>query len=263
MTTNRFVKLSRYLAAVGAAFAFTHCAHAALDVFACELEWAALSKELGGAKVPVYQATTAMQGPHRIEERPSLIAHTRAAELLVCTGADLEVGWLPVLLQTSGNAKVQVGQPGYFMVSDFVAKLEVPKAVDHSQDDIHPYGNPHVLLDRRNIARVAQELSQRLTQIDPRNAAYYAARLPATVVRSRQREGAAGSRGKKGFWIFYTSLDYTRRVSTPSLGEISHSDCCTSQIERNNLYRSVYCHNALQPVVRWESSSFGINFALG
>jgi len=164
-------RLFRYLAAAGAAFAFTHCAHAALDAFACEPEWAALSKELGGAKVPVYQATTAMQEPHRIEARPSLIAHTRAVELLVCTGADLEVGWLPVLLQTSGNAKVQVGQAGYFMVSYFVAKLEVPKAVDRSQDDIHPYGNPHALLDPRNIARVAQELSQRLTQIDPRNAA--------------------------------------------------------------------------------------------
>ena len=176
MTANRLFKLSRWLAAV-AAFTLSHPAQAALDVFACEPEWAALAKEVGGDKVSVYQATTALQDPHRIEARPSLIAHTRAADLLVCTGADLELGWLPVLLQTSGNGKVQVGQPGYFMASDFVAKLEVPKFVDRSQGDVHPYGNPHVHLDPRNIALVARALSERLAQIDHGNAAHYEARL--------------------------------------------------------------------------------------
>ena len=177
MTTTRLVKLSKYLIAVAAAFALSHPAHAALDVFACEPEWAALSKEVGGDKVSVYQATTALQDPHRIEARPSLIAHTRAADLLVCTGADLELGWLPVLLQTTGNNKVQVGQPGYFMASDFVAKLDVPTVVDRSQGDVHPYGNPHIQLDPRNIARVAQALSERLAKIDPSSTAYYQARL--------------------------------------------------------------------------------------
>src|SRR5215831_20739645 len=151
-------------------------AEAALNLFACEPEWAALAREIGGDKVSVYQATTALQDPHRIEARPSLIAHTRAADLLVCTGAELEVGWLPVLLQTSGNGKVQVGQPGYFMASDFVAKLEVPKAVDRAQGDVHPYGNPHIQLDPRNIALVARALTERLAQIDHGNAAYYQAR---------------------------------------------------------------------------------------
>jgi zinc/manganese transport system substrate-binding protein len=127
MRTNRLTNLSKQLLSVTVAFALSHSAHAALEVFACEPEWAAVSKEIGGEKVSVYQATSAMQDPHRIEARPSLIAHTRAADLLVCTGADLEVGWLPVLLQTSGNSKVQANQPGYFMASDFVTKLEVPK----------------------------------------------------------------------------------------------------------------------------------------
>jgi len=151
-------------------------AHAALNIFACEPEWAALSRELGGDKVSVYQATTALQDPHRVEARPSLIAHMRSADLLVCTGADLEVGWLPVLLQTSGNNKVPVGQPGYFMAADFVNKLEVPTVLDRAQGDVHPYGNPHVHLDPRNIARVAQALSERLAKIDAANAAYYQAR---------------------------------------------------------------------------------------
>jgi zinc/manganese transport system substrate-binding protein len=177
MTANKVLNLNRWLPAAAAVFALSHSAHAAVDVFACEPEWAALSKEVGGDKVSVYQATTALQDPHRIEARPSLIARTRAADLLVCTGADLEVGWLPVLLQTSGNSKVQAGQPGYFMASDFVAKLEVPKTVDRSQGDVHPYGNPHIQLDPRNIALVARALSERLAQIDTRNAGYYQARF--------------------------------------------------------------------------------------
>ena len=151
-------------------------AHAALEIFACEPEWAALSKELGGDKVSIYAATTAKQDPHRIEARPSLIARTRLADLLVCSGSELEVGWLPVLLQTSGNDKVQVGKPGYFMASDFARKLELPTAVDRAHGDVHPYGNPHVQLDPRNIARAAKPLAERLAQIDPPNAAYYQAR---------------------------------------------------------------------------------------
>ena len=151
-------------------------AHAALEIFACEPEWAALSKELGGDKISVYAATTAKQDPHRIEARPSLIARTRAADLLVCSGSELEVGWLPVLLQTSGNEKVQVGKPGYFMASDFVRKLELPTAVDRAHGDVHPYGNPHIQLDPRNIARVAKPLSERLAQLDPSSAAYYQSR---------------------------------------------------------------------------------------
>jgi len=151
-------------------------ADAALEIFACEPEWAALSKELGGDKVSIYAATTAKQDPHRIEARPSLIARTRAADLLVCSGSELEVGWLPVLLQTSGNDKVQVGKPGYFMASDFVRKLELPTAVDRAHGDVHPYGNPHIQLDPHNIARVAKPLSERLAQLDPSNAAYYQSR---------------------------------------------------------------------------------------
>src|SRR5881397_3541748 len=101
-------------------------AHAALRVFACEPEWAALAQELGGNLVEVTSATTALQDPHQVQAKPSLIARMRNADLVVCTGAELEIGWLPVLLQQSGNAKVQQGQPGNFAAADFVRKLEVP-----------------------------------------------------------------------------------------------------------------------------------------
>ena len=87
-------------------------AHAALNVVACEPEWASLAKEIGGDRLTVSSATTATQDPHRIEARPSLIARMRNADLVVCTGLDLEVGWLPMLVQQSGNARLAPGAPG-------------------------------------------------------------------------------------------------------------------------------------------------------
>jgi zinc/manganese transport system substrate-binding protein len=152
-------------------------AHAAVNVFACEPEWASLASEIGGDKVSVFSATTGLQDPHRIEARPSLIARMRTADLMICSGADLEVGWLPVLLQSAGNNRIQVGQTGYLLAAQFVPVLDVPTRVDRSMGDIHAAGNPHVHLDPRNIARVAPVLVQRLAAIDPGNAAYYLARL--------------------------------------------------------------------------------------
>jgi zinc/manganese transport system substrate-binding protein len=159
---------------------------AAINAFACEPEWGALTHEIGGDKVSVYQATTGLQDPHRIEARPSLIARMRSADLLICSGADLEVGWLPLLLQTSSNGKVQSGQAGNFMASDFVTRLEVPTAVDRAQGDIHPYGNPHIHLDPRNVLRVAQALGERLAKIDSANAAYYQGRAKDFDARWRK-----------------------------------------------------------------------------
>ena len=151
-------------------------AHATLNVFACEPEWGALTRELGGDAVKVYAATTAMQDPHRIEARPSLIAQTRRANLVVCTGAELEVGWLPVLLRESGNADVQPGRPGFFEAARHVSMLDKPARIDRSQGDVHASGNPHIQTDPRNIARVGAALAQRLAEIDPANAAAYQAR---------------------------------------------------------------------------------------
>src|ERR1700716_2919649 len=151
-------------------------ATAALNVFACEPEWGALTQELGGDKVSVYLATTALQDPHRIEARPSLIARVRSADLLICSGSELEVGWLPLLLTQSGNAKIQPGSVGYLEASQFVPKLEIPKVVDRALGDVHPSGNPHIHLDPRNIARVAEALAERLVQLDPANADIYKAR---------------------------------------------------------------------------------------
>jgi zinc/manganese transport system substrate-binding protein len=158
-------------------------AAATLNVFACEPEWAALAEELGGDKVSTYSATTALQDPHRIEARPSLIARVRSADLLICSGAELEVGWLPLLLTQSGNSRIQLGAPGYLEASQYVAKLEIPKVVDRALGDIHPGGNPHVHTDPRNIAKIAVVLEERLARLDPGNAATYHARTKAFLSR--------------------------------------------------------------------------------
>jgi zinc/manganese transport system substrate-binding protein len=161
-------------------------AHAALQVLACEPEWAALTQELAGPLAEVSAATTALQDPHQIQAKPSLIARARKADLVVCTGAELEVGWLPVLLQQSGNAKVQPGQLGYLAAADSVRKLEVPTSVDRSQGDVHAAGNPHIQTDPRNFALVAPVLSARLAQLDAAHAADYAARLASFNTRWQQ-----------------------------------------------------------------------------
>jgi zinc/manganese transport system substrate-binding protein len=151
-------------------------AAAALNVFACEPEWGALAQELGGDKVSVFSATTALQDPHRIEARPSLIARIRSADLLICSGSELEIGWIPLLLTQSGNSKIQLGSPGYFEASQYVVKIEIPKVIDRALGDIHPGGNPHIHTDPRNIAKVAQALEERLVQLDGANAGAYRSR---------------------------------------------------------------------------------------
>jgi len=158
---------------IALSFAISSPALAALNILACEPEWAALAKEIGGDKVTVYTATTALQDPHRIEARPSLIARARGADLLVCTGAELEIGWAPLLQTQSGNPKIQVGQPGYFEAAGLVALLEKPTRLDRSMGDIHAAGNPHIHLDPRNIARVSAALSERMANLDRANAGFY------------------------------------------------------------------------------------------
>jgi len=151
-------------------------AQARVTVLATTADWGALTTELGGDKVDVYVATNALQDVHQVDAKPSLIARARKADLVVATGAELEVGWLPVLLQESGNTNVRPGAPGYFAATAGLRLLEVPTAVDRSQGDVHPDGNPHVQLDPRNIAAIAQALTARLAQIDPTDAAYFTSR---------------------------------------------------------------------------------------
>ena len=170
------------LAFLCAAIAFAATAspaRAKLNVFACEPEWAALATALGGEDVEVFTATTARQDPHQVQARPALISHLRSADLAVCTGAELEIGWMPVLLRQSSNAKVQPGAPGYFEAAQQVRLLEVPTRLDRAEGDIHPQGNPHIQGDPRNMQIIAAALAKRLAAIDSPHATGYTQRAKA------------------------------------------------------------------------------------
>src|SRR6185312_17557251 len=125
---ERDTNMNRWTTMAGALALFAACApaFATVNIFACLPEWAALATELGGDKVSVYQASNAMQDPHRIEARPSLVAHMRSADLAICTGAELEIGWLPVLQQTAGNRKFKPGKRGNMEAADLVDRWEFP-----------------------------------------------------------------------------------------------------------------------------------------
>lgn len=161
-------------------------ADAATLVFACEPEWASLAKEIGGERVEIYAATTAFQDPHHIEARPSLIAKVRRADLVFCTGAELETGWLPLLLRQASNAKLNPGKPGYLEAAMQVERLEIPNQVDRSMGDIHAAGNPHVHLDPHRLLTISASLLHRLQQIDPANASYYQTRYDDFFQRWQQ-----------------------------------------------------------------------------
>ena len=156
---------------------------AVLSVFATVPEWGALVEELGGDKVKVYVATNALQDPHHVEAKPSLIARARSANLVVATGAELEIGWLPLVTQQAGNPAIQPGKPGYFESAAFVPLLGKPARLDRAEGDVHPQGDPHIQTDPRNILRVAGPLSARLAELEPGNAIYYKDRYAAFADR--------------------------------------------------------------------------------
>ena len=177
-------------------------ASAALQVFSCEPEWTALAHEIGGDRVKAVSATSALQDPHYIQARPGLIARVRRADLVVCSGAQLEIGWLPVLLTKANNPRVQPGSNGFLEASAFVRRLEIPASVDRSQGDIHPMGNPHIQTNPHNISLVARALADRLTLLDPAHAGDYQNGLAAFLQRWNTAIGkwearAAPLRGKK------------------------------------------------------------------
>lgn len=177
-------------------------ASAELRVFACEPEWAALAGEIGGDLVETHSATTALQDPHYIQARPSLIAMVRRADLVICSGAQLEIGWLPALLNKANNPSVLPATDGYMEASSFVMRLDATGKVDRSQGDIHPMGNPHVQTDPRNIAAVARALAARMSRIDPVNTEVYNTNLSGFLDRweraiERWDERAEPLRGKR------------------------------------------------------------------
>jgi zinc/manganese transport system substrate-binding protein len=210
---------------VALTFSIANAAQAELKVFACEPEWAALAKELAGDHADVFAATHAGQDPHHVQARPSLIARLRSADLAVCTGAELETGWLPMLQRRARNPKVLTGRPGYFEATQQVELLEKPDKLDRAEGDVHAEGNPHIQLDPRRILDVAKALSARLQLIDSANQADYQRRLQQFTERWRAataqwRSQVASLQGKRVIvhhreWIYL--LDWLGMTRVGSL----------------------------------------------
>src|SRR5258707_5479255 len=183
IATKETIMRKSIIAALLLALGAASPAYANLNVFACEPEWAALATEIGGDKVSVYSATTGGQDPHQVQARPSLIAKARSADISVCTGAELEIGWLPAIVTQSANQKLRPGAPSAVEAASFINLLEVPSRLDRAEGDIHAAGNPHIQTNPANILSVAKPLAARFAELDPANAQTYAPRLAAFAMR--------------------------------------------------------------------------------
>lgn len=199
-------------------------AQAELNVMACEPEWAALAVEIGGDNVNVYSATTHLQDAHKVQARPSLIARARSADVLLCSGAELEIGWLPVLLRKSGNGRIQPGQPGHIIAAEHVNVLGKLDNVDRSMGDVHPEGNPHIAVDPRRLVQVGAVLSQRLSALDATNAAAYqqryqqfAASIEAALLKWQPRVAKLNGTGIVAYhdsWLYLEDWLGLRKLAT-------------------------------------------------
>ena len=182
-----------------------------LNVFSCEPEWKSLAEEIGGEKITAFSATHAKQDPHHIRARPSLISKIRRADLIFCSGAGLEVGWMPILIQKA-RAEVQPGSIGYLMASKYTPIIDVPKSIDRGHGDVHPEGNPHVHLDPNNIPIIAKELFRRLVILDPTNKSFYNSRYNNFISRWKRSllewEKEIQSIKGKNIVIHHKSFDY-------------------------------------------------------
>ncbi|WP_448215211.1 metal ABC transporter substrate-binding protein [Endozoicomonas sp. 2B-B] len=201
--------LSKLLLA--SALAFPASSHGALTVFACEPEWAALSEELA-TDTKVYTATTARQDPHHIQARPGLISKIRKADIVVCSGAELETGWLPVLQMKSANPKIQTGDKGLFFAADQVETIGKLEKVDPTMGDVHPEGNPHLHLDPYRLQKIALALAERMAELDPGNKDEYLANAKKfsevweTNIKRWEKE-AAPLKGKN-LVTYHSNFDY-------------------------------------------------------
>jgi zinc/manganese transport system substrate-binding protein len=152
-------------------------AQAALTVVATTQDLASLAQEVGGDKIKVTSLAKGYQDPHFVEAKPSFVLLLNKADLLIAVGRELEIGWLPPLITQSRNGRIQVGNPGYLDASLTAKILEMPSGtLTRAEGDVHPLGNPHYWLDPENGRRVAKAIQNKLSELDPSNAAYYAGR---------------------------------------------------------------------------------------
>ncbi|MGA2531467.1 MAG: metal ABC transporter substrate-binding protein [Candidatus Aminicenantales bacterium] len=178
---------------------------------ATTLPWiGSIAGDIGGDKVTVTSFIKPGQDPHFAEAKPSMILAVRKADILMYNGMDLEIGYLPILVESSKNPKIQPGNPGDFECSRFIEPIEVPSAVDRSLGDVHPQGNPHYQLSPKNILLVAEGMAGLLSKVDPENEKYYLGNLAAFRERLEKKRKEWESLPLKGktFVAYHKFFEY-------------------------------------------------------
>jgi zinc/manganese transport system substrate-binding protein len=175
------MRLNTLLRIAGAAVAFatTLPAQSRLSVVATTPDLAALAQAIGGTAVDVKALAKPTEDPHFVDAKPSHIVTLNRAGVLIDGGAELELGWLPSLLESARNPKLAVGAPGRIVASDGIKMLEIPTAFDRSKGDVHALGNPHFMLDPLNVKIIATHIADHFARVDPKSAALYQANLKA------------------------------------------------------------------------------------
>jgi zinc/manganese transport system substrate-binding protein len=148
-------------------------ASAQVRVVATTPDLASVAREIGGDKVAVVALAKPTEDPHYVDAKPSHIVTLNRADALIEGGAELELGWLPPLLENSRNSRISAGAPGRIVASDGVKMLEIPTSFDRSKGDVHSLGNPHFMIDPVTVRIIARNMADHFAQIDPKNAATY------------------------------------------------------------------------------------------
>jgi len=189
--------LTTRLTAIFAALAFSTSlfgppparAASKIQIMTATTDLASLAQEVGGDKVEVESIARGYQDPHFVDAKPSFLLKLKHADLLIVVGLELEIGWLPPLINQSTNPKIQVGAPGYLDASRFARILEIPTGqVTRAEGDVHPLGNPHYWLDPENGLRIAKGIADKLSEMRPGDATYFAQRFTDFEQRLKQAD---------------------------------------------------------------------------
>src|SRR5438309_9082889 len=165
--------MKKILLILSSTIACAFSAHGKLNVVATLPDFGSLAREIGGDKIDIVVLAKATEDPHFVDARPSFVVSLRSADVLIDGGAELEIGWLPPLLQNARNPKIEAGKPGRVIASQGVRLMNVPTNLTRAAGDVHALGNPHFMTDPIIAKAVAQHIAQAFSAIDSANAAFY------------------------------------------------------------------------------------------
>jgi zinc/manganese transport system substrate-binding protein len=201
-------------------------AQAKLNVVATTEDLASIAQEVGGDRITIDSIAKGYQDPHFVEAKPSFIIKLQRADLLIVVGRELEIGWLPPLIQQSRNAKIQAGANGYLDASGQVKILEIPQGdITRAMGDVHPLGNPHYWLDPENGRGIAREIAAKLSQLKPSDKAYFDQRLAdfssrLTAAQARWAAAMAPYKGMKIVTYHRSFPNFTDRFGLDVIGYV-------------------------------------------